>query len=37
MFDSVQFIVHAVEEESEEFLGVLLPVATELASDATYL
>ena len=37
LFDSVQFVVHAFEKEPEEFLGVLLTVAAELASDAADL
>lgn len=37
LFNSVQLIVHAVEEESQELLRILLAIAAELASYATYL
>ena len=37
LFDSVQLIVHAIEEESQELLSILLAIAAELASYAAYL
>jgi len=37
LFDSVQLVVHAVEEEAQELLGVLLAVAAELPCHSAYL
>ena len=35
LFDnSIQLVVHAVQQESEQLLGILLPVTAELSCDA---